>query len=73
MFNPDANGYMKVYGADDDLGHSYVWINYSARYRRIKILNSWGPTWVHRGFAYLHEEDALGLIDNNGEAVRYIV
>jgi hypothetical protein len=73
MFEADANGYLKVSGADDDLGHSYVWVNYSKRFRRIKILNSWGMRWGRYGYAYLHEEDALGLIDDNGEAVKYIL
>jgi hypothetical protein len=72
MMQPDENGYLKVSGSDDDLGHAYVWTNYSKRFRRIKILNSWGLDWGRMGFAYLHEEDARWSIDDKGEAVKYI-
>lgn len=70
MFNPDANGVIKV-----DLesgvggGHQVCVVGFDVNAKLIKICNSWGTSYGVGGYCFLSWDDFAFLLANGGDAV----
>lgn len=67
MFQPDDNGVITVSGARVG-GHAYLLNGVNTSKEMIRIKNSWGRGWGHRGYAYISFDDMARLIREGGEA-----
>ena len=52
-FEPDDMGVIQMPKGKIEGSHAVVIVGYSDHTRLFKILNSWGPSWVLDGFAYV--------------------
>jgi hypothetical protein len=66
MFNPDANGLIKVGGGPAG-GHAYVINGVDTVKKLFRIKNSWGQDWGVKGHAFISFDDFAGLMANGGD------
>lgn len=67
MFTPNALGIIRPTGSVAG-GHAYVANGVNEISRTVRIKNSWGREWGHRGHAYLTYDDLDFLLKREGEA-----
>jgi hypothetical protein len=67
MSNPSSSGLIRLGGFDQG-GHAYVLNGIDEDAGLIRIKNSWGHTWGKNGYAFIHIDDFVDLLENGGEA-----
>lgn len=67
MFYPNQEGIISVNGQLMG-GHAYLLDGINIKKGLIRIKNSWGKSWGHRGFAYITIADMEKLLGWEGEA-----
>lgn len=72
MFHPDSKGFLNVSGSVAG-GHAYLVTGYSKVFKYFTILNSWGIGWGRKGRARIKADDMRRLIQDDGEAVVYLL
>lgn len=70
MFNPDADGRIKLEGAVAG-GHEIVFDELDVENKRVWFTNSWGADWGVEGRAYLTWEDAETLLSRGGDVTKF--
>lgn len=69
MFQPDTNGVVHVGGTNAG-GHCYLAHGIDLDLGKVKLAQSWGPSWgVESGHFYMPEADLQRLLDEQGEAL----
>lgn len=66
MFTPDRDGYVRPTGQPAG-GHAYLVKAVDVRNKRFSIHNSWGTGWGQNGDAWLSFDDAIRLLNEQGE------
>jgi hypothetical protein len=67
MFDPDADGYLRVEGELAG-GHAYLLSSHSVGHQRVTVWNSWGRDWGRTGRGYISYDDLERLLHEQGEA-----
>jgi hypothetical protein len=67
MFDPSANGFVKI-GGELAGGHAYLCIGYSVDRGAFRMINSWGSRWGQGGRFWIAGEDLARLLNEDGEA-----
>lgn len=75
MFSPDGTGTVRVDESSPVAGgHQVCLVACDAEQQRVKIRNSWGPSWgIDAGHAWLSWADLDFLLHDGGEAVQPVV
>lgn len=67
MMQTDGSGYIHATGSIVG-GHCILCNGYSVRYKRFRLVNSWGPNWGMGGDCFVSESDMTALLADDGEA-----
>jgi hypothetical protein len=67
MMQTDGSGYIHASGPVVG-GHAILCNGYSVKYKRFKLVNSWGADWGMGGACYVSETDMASLLADDGEA-----
>ena len=67
MMYPDKDGNIKVSGSIVG-GHAILATGIDVANRKVRLHNSWGPTWGDNGNAYISWDDLGTLLKQEGEA-----
>lgn len=67
MMKTDMKGFVHLTGNREG-GHAILCNGYSVRYKRFRLVNSWGRGWGMNGECLVSEEDMETLLHDQGEA-----
>lgn len=67
MSTPNTAGFV-IPDGDNEGGHAYLLVGAQVEQKRVRMLNSWGPSWGELGRAWMTFDDLERLIDGQGEA-----
>lgn len=65
MLETDSEGFVHVTGNDEG-GHCWVILGYSATRSAFRLKNSWGTAWGQHGRAWIHYDEYAHLLENDG-------
>lgn len=74
MSRPDSSGLMSISPGSARMGgHQWLAVGQDPVTRRIKMRQSWGREWGHRGYGYLGWDDLDALLRDNGDAITAVL